>query len=269
METLLSRKSKIKRDLPLTELNLIFYPIKMTYYDEFKSYINALVIRQSTLPVKYLSYDYLTAVTKFDFDNILNGGKSSGILFDLLSLLFMSLRIDIDKDMINKSIELAQTDNGIEVKKIIVSQDNNKVEISPMEFSTIIRPLIAEQNGVELPDESENIDIIKDYEYLQSKNRDDSLNVNTEDLIASVATYQRMREKDIYDWSIREFENKVKAINRIIRHQIFTQAEMSGTVTFKQGNPAPSWCYDKLDNNFGTVDYQKIKQKIGDVAKPK
>lgn len=265
MKTLFNnRKSKIKKGEPLTEKGLIFYPITMKYYDEFQQHIQALIIRQGTLPVKYLSYDYLNAVAKLEFDN----GESTGILLSNIILLYMSLRIDIDFEEMSKSLILSVGDNGLNVQKIIVNQNGNIVELTSLDYSTIIRPLIAEQNGVEIPDESENIDIIKDFELLKEKQSKNNLKIDNGDLIASVAAYEHIREKDIYEWTIREFEQKVKAITRIENYRIYTQAEMGGMVTFKSGNPVPSWCYDKIDNSYGTVEFSQIQKTLGEAATP-
>lgn len=260
MKTLLNtRKSKIQNGEPLTELGLIFYPIKMTYYDTATNLMEVLLIRQGTLPAKYLAYDYLNAVFNFSLDN----GKK-GVLFQIMILLFLSLRIDIDVKELFRYVVL--TENGVE--KFIINQNGKTVEISALEFSTIVRPLIVEQNGFKIPDETENIDIIKDYEYLQSKGKID-LNSNSNDLIVAVATYHRKQVKEIMEWTIKEFQDTVKAITRLEQYRIYAQAEMGGMVTFKTGNPVPSWCYDKLDNNFGTVDYQQIQKTLGGVAQPK
>ena len=126
------------------------------------------------------------------------------------------------------------------------------------EFSNIIRPLIAEQNGLKLPDESENAELVKDAELLAKADNDISLDINTDDLIASVAYQSGIRERDINEWTVREFENRRKAIQRDKRYQMYGTAELSGMVSFKKGNPAPCWEFDIKADECGTMPLSEI-----------
>ena len=144
------------------------------------------------------------------------------------------------------------------------------MKFTPLDFSTRFRQIIAEQNGLELPDEAENIALVQDNEKLKElNNKGKSLNVNLDDLIASVAYQSKVSEKEIMTWTVREFENRKKAIDRDKRFMLCGQAEMSGMVSFKSGNPAPSWQFDVLDNSLGTMESSKLQKTLSGVAEQK
>lgn len=264
------RKLKVRKGEPITECGLTFYPIMMDYYEEFNQYKDAIILRQATLPVKYLSMDYLSALFALDFDAIREKKHNTGLFYRAMAMLCLSLRIGFDIEILNKNISVAVENNRIVLKQIAITQDTKTATITPQDFSFKIRKLIAEQNGLELPDESENVDLVKSNEQLKDlKNKAKQLNVNLDDLIASIAYQSRISESEIYEWSIREFENRRKAIDRDKRFMLCGQGEMSGMVQFKNGNPSPSWYYDVLDNSLGTMAVSELMNKLDGVAEQK
>ena len=76
--------------------------------------------------------------------------------------------------------------------------------------------------------------------------------------IASVAYQSGIRERDINEWTVREFENRRKAIQRDKRYQMYGTAELSGMVSFKKGNPAPCWEFDIKADECGTMPLSEI-----------
>ena len=109
-----------------------------------------------------------------------------------------------------------------------------------------MRPLIAEQNGIQLPDESFNPEIVEEEQRL-SQEGEGKLKFDINTLIASVANASRLRECEIDEWTVVEFERRRQAIEREKQFMLYAQAEMSGMVKFKKGNPCPSWQLDKQD----------------------
>ncbi len=264
------RKAQIRRGEPITESGLTFYPITMDYYDEFIQCKNALLLRQSSLPVRYLSMDYLTALFTLDFDAIRSKQESANLFLRAMSILHLSLRIGLNVEELYKNIEVKSNKDQISLKQIVVKQNDKIVKFTPLDFSNKFRKIIAEQNGLELPDETENIELVRDNETLKElKNKGKQLNYNLDDLIASVAYQSKISEKEIMSWTIREFENRKKAIERDKRYMLCSQAEMSGMVSFKNGNPAPSWQFDVLDNSLGTMEGSKLQKTLSGVAEQK
>lgn len=239
-----------REGVPIPWRGLNFYPIPMREYDEFICYRSVLSLRMSTLPAKYLSLDYLTALWAMDMDTVKAGGKAAGAFYSAIALCCMALQIDYTSEsFLQENIVLVpDTSANVRIKHITLTQGECTVNVTPQEFSREIRPILALQNGVELPDESENAQLIKSEEEwlaLTAEQGDSGLQHSTETLVASVAYISHVREKDIYEtWTVREFENRRAAIDRDKRYMLYAQAELSGFVSFKQGNPAKSWCFD-------------------------
>ncbi len=265
-----NRRTLIRRGEPITESGLTFYPITMDYYDVFIQCKNALILRQASLPVRYLSMDYLSALFTLEIDELKLGKESSQVFLKVMTLLHLSLRIGLNVEELYKNIEVSIEKDKIRLKHILIKQNEKIVKFTPLDFSTRFRQIIAEQNGLELPDEAENIALVQDNEKLKElNNKGKSLNVNLDDLIASVAYQSKVSEKEIMTWTVREFENRKKAIDRDKRFMLCGQAEMSGMVSFKNGNPAPSWQFDVLDNSLGTMESSKLQKTLSGVAEQK
>lgn len=265
-----NRRAHIRRGEPITESELTFYPITMDYYDVFIQCKNALILRQSSLPVRYLSMDYLSALFTLEIDELKSGKEPSQVFLKVMTLLHLSLRIGLNVEELYKNIEVSIEKDKIRLKHILIKQNEKIVKFTPLDFSTRFRQIIAEQNGLELPDEAENIALVQDNEKLKElNNKGKSLNVNLDDLIASVAYQSKVSEKEIMTWTVREFENRKKAIDRDKRFMLCGQAEMSGMVSFKNGNPAPSWQFDVLDNSLGTMESSKLQKTLSGVAEQK
>lgn len=84
-----------------------------------------------------------------------------------------------------------------------------------------------------------------------------------DDMISSVAYLSHVRDVEILDWTVREFENRRRAIDRDKHYMLYASAELSGMVKFPDGNPAQSWLLDTIDTHKGTVPLSKIAQNMG------
>lgn len=246
------RVKKIRNGEPIEESGLLFYPITMDRYEEFLNCKQVIELRLNTLPVKYMGKDYINAIALMELDAIQQTGKAIGIFSRLAHFICLSLRIDLSPNDRNEMIQFGKENNEIVVKNIILNQNGNQVKISPLIFSKRIRKLLAEQNGLTLPDESINPDIIRDYEELKEYNNRNqkSLNINIDDLIASVSVNINKSMSEIYNMTIREFELIRKAISRNKNYQIYSQAGLSGLCKIDK-NPFISWEFDVLDDSFG------------------
>lgn len=252
-------KAAIRTGKPIKQCGLIFYPITMDNYEDFIACKDALLLRTGTLPVKYLSKDFLSAIWSMEIDALKSNGKAVGLFERVMRFVGLSLKVNLfDNKRFDNVLRLKRVGEETVLDALIIKQGGKTTEITPFVFSTTIRPILAEQNGLTLPDESQNVDIIKDYERRRAMGSDRKLKHNIEDLIASVAFQSRIREQDINEWTVREFENRVKCITRDKRYTMFGQAELSGMVKFKSGNPVPSWCFDVADDSFGTMGLSKL-----------
>ena len=149
------KRNKIRRGDPLEWNGLLFYPVTMSHYEEFLDVKNAWLARQSSFPVRYMAMPFLSAVWAMDVDFAKSDGKLIGLFERIIRFLYLSLRLEYDtKEAFGKIYCLR--DNPKELLHIEVTQDGKTVKITPQDFAAYIRPLIAEQNGLELPDESFN-----------------------------------------------------------------------------------------------------------------
>ena len=253
------RREAIRRGLPVCAAGLTLYPIKMSHYEDFLTCKDAIVLRLSSLPVKYLTQDYFSALFSFEIDSYQATRKRIGLLPRVMHFFELSLRMEKNKEDARIEVEHTDQNGRVAVTNICVTTSGETVKITPIEFSNVIRPILAELNGLELPDESQNIDLVIAYEQKKMLSEEKrTLHTSTDDLIASVAYHSHCRERDICDWTVREFELRRAAIDRDKRYSMYGQAEMSGMVSFKNGNPAPSWCYDLLDESMGTQSLSEL-----------
>lgn len=257
-------KVKIRKSESVNVCDLDFYPITMANYEEFCSCKNALTLRQSSFPVEFMSMDYLSAIYAMDLKAITKGGQKNFIGFAcIIRLMFLSLRIDENEFDFTKNVKTV--DGNLSKLDYLEFYQNGKIsKVTPRDFSTKIRPIIAGLNGLSLPDETDNLDLVEGKEERQKlMSNGVKLNANIDDLIASVAYQSHTTEREVNDWTIREFENRRKAIERDKNYTI----AHSGMVTFKgDTNPYPSWCFDKVDNSLGTVSLAEIGKNLQGVS---
>ena len=81
-------------------------------------------------------------------------------------------------------------------------------------------------------------------------------------LTGHVARDQRIRIKELYEWTIYEFELIRAAIDRERRFMVFGIGENSGMVKFPKGNPYPSIFFDKPANVSGVIDAGEFTSRI-------
>lgn len=261
------KKKKIRHGEPIECLGLIFYPITMAYYEEYIEIKNAWIVRLTSLPIQYAIMPFLSALWAMEYDAIVEKKRAIGLFERVIHLLYLTLRLEYDREKAFKTIYYFK-DNPRTLSHIEVSQNGKVVKITPQDFAAYIRPLVAEQNGLELPDESLNPELIEaEQVYNQSKNQY-SLIYDIDTLIASVAYQSHLDEKIIDSWTILQFERRYKAIERDKCFSLYRQAELSGMVKFPKGNPCPSWCYDieKQVNVLRSADdVNKNVSAIGDL----
>ena len=272
------RRLRIRRGEPIRECGLDLYPITMDHYEEFIQCKDALTLRLSSLPVRYVSLDYLSAVFALELDAIragTDGSGSGGFFFRLMRLFGLSLRIEMNAELLNDSVYYRNgTDGKISIEYMELTQTDadgnpNTAQITPFQFSSILRPLIAVQNQIELPDESENAELVEAYEKKKEiEARGVALKTDLDDLVSSVAYNSGVSDAEIMDWNVRDFENRRRAIERDKNYTLFKSAEMSGMVTFKNGNPFPSWCFDAANDTLGTMAYSELAKTLSGAAAP-
>src|SRR5699024_4268941 len=124
----------------------------------------------------------------------------------------LSLRLDYKKEEALNSVFWEKEDPR-KLLYIEVTQNETVTKITHQEFASRIRPLLAEMNGLELPDESFNPDLVRSEQDLREAKKA-HVKVDPDTLIDSVAYLCHLDEKEIDDWTVLQFERRVKAIDR-------------------------------------------------------
>lgn len=236
-------------DAPKTVHGVELYPIQMASYSEWLTYKRALILRQSTLPAAFAIMPYLNALHAMDC------AYHTAFLYDVIQLLAMATRRPAQCFQ-----AYAAADDVSKLSHILFNDGNVMVKITPDIFPEF-REAIAEQNGEELPDEGDNVELIEAENDILNARSSYQLDMNADKLVSSVAFQYRKQKKELAQWSIREFEAARRAIERDKNHMICAIAEKMPMFKWKNGNPCPSWCFDKLKT--GSV----ALESMGDFSK--
>ena len=251
----------IRKGEPISELGLTFYPVTMEHYERFLMCKDALCLRQSSLPVRYVAMDFTTALFTLEMDALsVPEAEHSGAFYKLLQFLYLSLRLDMQAADLKNNLMCSQSESGIKLEYLLVTQGENTVKLTPRDISAVIRPLIARQNGLELPRENYDNELVaaeaKKRELASANSAE--LDFNVDNLIETVAYKSGVRRNDVLEWTVLEFECRRRAIERDAKYFIFALAENSGMVKFKKGNPVPSMFFDVRDDTMGSVSAAEL-----------
>lgn len=235
------------------ELNgLVYYPLKVVDYEKWQALKPVLTLRQGTLPAVYACMTYLQCVWALQYDALKQGNNQSNLWDMLACLMFLSLRLS-DRDMIQP---IGNPEDPRMVTAIRIVKDGEEYDIGAFEFARV-RRLIAEQNGAELPDEADNPDLIEAAEDM-ARSSNTKLKAELGDMLTSVSSVRNIRRADILDWSVKEFDDEVRAINRRFGFFLASIAESQGA-KFPKGNPHPTWIFDKDKDEFaGLISLEKL-----------
>ena len=253
---------------PIRYRSLYIYPLTVNDYELLWGCESALTIRMSTLPVTYAMKSYPEALFYIAMigKNVEVNGEIVARPSDwgrFMSLLCASCKIPLDA---MKACIVFNVDNQDKTRLRSVSirqiaENEESVELLDLNDLSTIRRIIAEMNGRKLPDESENAELAQAEMDMRSSGTT-SLDFNLDSLLASVARDQRVRIKDLYEWTIYEFELIRSAIDRERKFTVFGIGENSGMIKFPKGNPYPSIFFDKPAGISGVIDASEFTNRI-------
>lgn len=238
-----NRSEALLRYEPIELNGLVYYPIRVADYNKWQAVKPVLTLRQGTLPAVYACMTYLQCVWALQFDAMVQGDTPVKTWNLLACLMFMSLRLS-GSDMIQP---IGNTEDPRTLTAIRITKNGEVCEISAMEFAQV-RRLIAEQNGAELPDEADNPDLVEAAEDISSSSNI-RLKYDLADMLTSVSSEMKLRRSDLMEWSIKEFDDVLRAIKRRYGYFMASIAESNGA-KFKNGNPYPTWLFDKDKDEF-------------------
>ena len=249
------REAAILRYEPIELNGLVYYPIKVADYSKWQACKPVLTLRQGTLPAVYACMTYLQCVWGLDYGAKIrpnSGGK--GLWTALASLMFLSLRLSEGDEVqaIGDPRDMSMLTNMRIVK------GDQQYDIYPMDFIQV-RKLIAEQNGAELPDEADNPELIEAANDIREMNNTLDLDYNHADMLTSVASARGIRRVELLDWTIKEYEDEVRALRRRYGYFLASIAESQGA-KFEKGNPYPTWMFDRAKDEFaGLISMSQLQ----------
>lgn len=243
-------RSAAIRGLPVEKYGLKFWAIPMSGYEEWAKCKDVWMARQSRFPVTCISMTFLEALFAMDLDAIERTGKPHGLVYGILYGLGLALRLG--EDCVRKGNIYLSSDeeqrklNGIAIKM----PEGNRVEISPKDFNTV-RKLVLWMQGDDVPDESENDELLEAERDLAQRGSP-PLNYDLTDMEAAVGLAYGCRIRDVMEWSILEFETSRRAIQRDKKHLLCGIGETNGC-KWEGGNPYPSWIFDRAAGTSGAL----------------
>ena len=253
---------------PLRFKTLYVYPLTVKDYRLLWSCESALTIRMSTLPVTYAVKSYPEALFAIAIDGkdvVVNGDvvARADDWLRFLMLLCASLHIPIQhmRNCIGFNVDINDKKRLASATVRQFTEQEEVLEVLSVSDLNSLRDILAKLNGRKLPDESENAELAQADADIRSQSGI-KLDINVDSLLASVARDQRVRIKDLYPWTIYEFELIRSAIERERRFTVYGIGENSGMVKFPKGNPFPSIFFDKPAESSAVISASELTQRI-------
>lgn len=236
---------QIRRYEPVDTEGFRLYPVLVDEYEEYLLARPAIEFMHQSLPRVMLNMPILQAYYLLDIQSINDEQIPTGLMER--AVLFLSLALRIGQGLpVEKRITLfrPKIDSRTgRLKSLMFTPDGEEIcEITPAMFQRM-RPILAAQNGIEIPEEDANPELVW-AEQERIRQNAPELDASPESLIATVAALSGADEKDIYDWPIAKLLNRQRALSRILDYVICGIGEAQGT-KWKKGNPVPSPFFDR------------------------
>jgi len=244
-------------DDPVPYRNLKLYPVRMRDYLLFHYFANVLVLDKNSIPdFKIITMTYLEWLfheTETDMEN-------KPYILWLDRLLEMVLKDDESFSDMNKSVQRYRRD---EKGKPYILIGDQKYDSSDFEE---IKMIIAEQNDLDLPDESiqkELRDSIEEANRIRQRLNKTRI-APLEEQIVAVSIYTGWPLEQIYDLTIRKYGMVIQRSDHLLHYKIYLTASLSGMVEFKDKSIIKHWLSDLKKDRFGgaLIESETVKNKI-------
>lgn len=237
---------------PIVVDGLTFHPIKVKDYAAFLSASPAIGFMQQSLPVAMLRMPLLEAYFRMDMAEDGEGGTN--LFYRAVLFLALAMRIREGKgveDRTSAFVPIVYKDDPLRLKCIRFTVDGEEVrEITPAQFQ-YLRPILAEQNGIEIPPEDANPELVRaEREIAEASSA--KLNINAADKISFVAAMSHVDESEIYEWPVLKMERRERTWSHVMRFFLCGTAEAQ-CGTWKGGNPYPHPYYERTERGGGAL----------------
>lgn len=258
---------------PIRFKKLFVYPLTVKDYELLWNCESALTIRLSSLPAIYAIKSYAEAL----FEIAINGENVISNTGDVVArkddwyrfILLLCASLHIPSEAVKSSIRFnVDSNNHKRFTSMSVRQfAENQEIVESLNSSDIeqLRYIISTLNGKKLPDESENAELAEAEADIRTA-EGSKLKVNLDSLLATVARDQRCRIRDMYEWTIYEFELIRAAIERERRFMVYGIGEAGGMVKFPKGNPFPSLFFDRPAEVSAVISASELTQRLGNAV---
>lgn len=263
---------QINRYRPVIFEGLTLYPVTVEHYDIFTYCTPAIGFMQQSLPVAMLAKPLISVFLEMEMaeaHTIKPSGENGepedkpGKLFTRSMIaLILALRLGEGQPMQERLKRVFPTfdqKTGKKLQSIILITDGGKpIEISPVKFG-LLRPVIAAQNGIEIPPIDANPELVEADRAVRMMNAP-KLEMVLEDKVSFVALASGADEDEIYDWPILKFNRRSIAAERVLGYLVHGIGEHSGMVKYNDGNPCPSPCFRRKQKSLGMVALSEFRR---------
>lgn len=258
-------RTQIYAGEPVLWHGLLIYPVLMRDYELFTASRISITAMQSKLPMPYAAMPYLTALFALSMDGIGTQSVEASLFQRLILLLSLVLRLQDEEGETTDHFRFKTKAETKRLTELVVIAQGKIVSITPKDF-TQLRKLIADMNRIELPNESQNPDLIDaEQDYFEAHQNE--LEYDFDSLMYSVGLICGKTMKEMYSMTVRDFFGYDNASDRLINHIIYSLLEKSGFVKFKGGNPFPSWKFDKRKGlSPALISKESFEQKFRGVS---
>lgn len=258
--------AKIRRYAPVDIDGVKLFPITVGEYDAFNQARPAIEFVQQSLPVAYVSMPLLQAFYAIDIANLQDAKLPSGLFARAMLFLALALRIGCDEPIADRIKHFQVRTSPSDIKRLVsvsyVIDGEERYDITPIKFQRWL-PILAAQNGLSVSSDTDNPELLKAEEIIQSK-RGVDVDVSLEAVVSSVALFSGVDDEDIYDWPILKLTYRRQALQRVIDYTICGIGETQGA-SWKHGNPVPSPFFPRKKD--GSVAAIPMNEFAGGAAK--
>lgn len=235
---------QIRRFEPVETEGMVFHPVLVEEYEEFLIARTAIEFMHQALPRVFLNMPLLQAYYLLDSQSVADQKLPTGLM--VRAVLFLALSLRIGRGLpVEKRVALFRprvSPDG-RLKSLCFTPDGEEVcEITPAMFQRL-RPILAAQNGLEIPEEDANPELVAAEQEI-ARQKAPELELKQESLISSMAALSGADEKEIYEWPIAKLQSRQRALHRALDYIICGVGEAQGT-KWKKGNPVPNPFFDK------------------------